>query len=136
MRILTLMIAASALASCTAGPQPAEYDAANAAKLQATLAGKVAGAPLTCLPTFRSNDMIRVSDDVAVFRDGPNRVYVNRLNGRCSGLGNPNYALVTKTIGASSACRGDIARVVDLATGMTVGSCSFGDFVPYTRARG
>lgn len=134
MRILTLIIAGSALASCTAGPQAAEYDAASAAKLQKTLAGKVAGPPISCLPSFRSTDMIRVGDDVAVFRDGRNRVYVNRLHGSCSGLGNPNYTLVTKTVSSSSVCRGDIARIVDLPTGMTVGSCSFGDFVPYTRA--
>ena len=134
MRILTLMITASAITSCTSGPQSAEYDAANAAKLQATLAGKVAGAAVSCLPSFRSNDMIRVGDDVAVFRDGRNRVYVNRLHGRCNGLGNPNYTLVTKTVSSSSVCRGDIARIVDLPTGMTVGSCSFGDFVPYTKA--
>ncbi len=134
MRILTCLIAASALASCSAGPQAAEYDAANAAKLQKTLAGKVAGKSQTCLPSYRSNDLIRVGDDVAVFRDGPNRVYVSQLRGRCSGLGNPNNALVTKTVGTSSICSGDIARVVDLTMRMTVGSCAFGDFVPYTKA--
>ena len=135
MRIPAYLIAAASLASCTAGPQSAAYDQANAAKLQQTLAGKVAGAPVSCLPSYRSNDLIRAGDDVAIFRDGPNRVYVNRLNGSCSGLGNQNYALVTKTVGSSSVCRGDIARIVDLSTGMTVGSCSFGDFVPYTSAR-
>ena len=30
-------------------------------------------------------------------------------------------------------CSGDIATVADLRTGMTVGSCTLGDFVPYTR---
>jgi hypothetical protein len=129
------LIAAAGLASCTAGPHSTAYDEANAAKLQRTLAGKTAGAAVSCLPSYRSNDLIRAGDDVAIFRDGPNRVYVNRLNGSCSGLGNSNYALVTKTIGSSSVCRGDIARIVDLATGMTVGSCSFGDFVPYSSAR-
>ena len=134
MRTLTLMIAASAVAACTSGPQSAEYDAADAAKLQRTLAGKVAGRPQTCLPSYRSNDLIRVGDDVAVFRDGPNRVYVSRLRRRCSGLGNPSNTLVTQTVGASSICSGDIARVVDLPMRVTVGSCAFGDFVPYTKA--
>jgi hypothetical protein len=31
-------------------------------------------------------------------------------------------------------CRGDISRVADVRTGMTVGSCAIGDFIPYTPA--
>ena len=30
-------------------------------------------------------------------------------------------------------CRGDIAQAVDRTANFPAGSCSFGDFVPYTR---
>ena len=70
-----------------------------------------------------------------LFRDGPRRVYRNELLGNCSGVGDQNYALVTNSY-SGRLCRGDIAKVVDLQSGMMVGSCAIGDFVPYTTARG
>jgi hypothetical protein len=54
--------------------------------------------------------------------------------GSCSGLGSGHYALVTKQYG--QLCRGDIGQVMDLSTGMHVGSCVMGDFVPYVSPRG
>ena len=43
--------------------------------------------------------------------------------------------LVTRTSG-TGLCSGDIARVVDVSNGITVGSCALGEFVPYTGPRG
>jgi hypothetical protein len=40
---------------------------------------------------------------------------------------------VTRT-SSSQLCRGDIATVIDTSTRTPVGSCVFGDFVPYTVA--
>ena len=34
--------------------------------------------------------------------------------------------------GGTGLCRGEIAQVIDTSQGFTVGSCSIGDFVPYT----
>ncbi|MEO5773010.1 MAG: hypothetical protein ABIQ32_02690 [Sphingomicrobium sp.] len=133
MRSMSILIAAAILASCSTAPQPGAYDARDQARLQQLLAGKTAGRAITCLPSYRSSDMIRISDDVVAFQDGPGRVYVSNLRGSCSGLSDPSYALVTNTIGSGSLCSGDIARVVDLTTHMTVGSCALGDFIPYTR---
>jgi len=42
---------------------------------------------------------------------------------------------VTRTYGTAELCRGDIGQVVDLMNHFTVGSCVFGDFIPYTRPR-
>jgi hypothetical protein len=39
-------------------------------------------------------------------------------------------ALVTKNFGPQL-CRGDLATVVDNSSGMSVGACSLGDFIPY-----
>jgi hypothetical protein len=135
MRNLSLIIfSAAALAACSTGPQPRAHDANAEAKLQQVLAGKVAGRPVDCLPTFSNADMVRIDDDTVLFREGPNRIYRNEMGGTCSGLGSPNYALVTTSHGGGRICRGDLARIVDTTTGITVGGCSVGAFVPYTKA--
>ena len=129
------LTAASALAGCATAPQaPMARSAEAEADLQRLLAGKSAGAPVNCLPAWRRNDMVVIDDNTVVFRDSASRSYRNDFRGGgCSQLGGGWYTLVTKTTG-SSLCSGDIAQVVDIKSGMTVGSCVLGDFVPYTRS--
>ena len=69
-------------------------------------------------------------DGTVAFKNG-RTVYVNHLLGECNGLKSGFYTLVTRSSG-SGLCRGDIARVADVSTGMIVGSCAVGDFIPYT----
>ena len=133
MRSLSLLMLGAMLASCSTAPQPTR-SAKGEQRLQELLAGKVAGPPTSCLPTYRSNDMIVIDENTVAFRDGTSRVYVNHLQGGCSNLGSGGYALVTRTT-SSSLCRGDIAHVTDLQNGITVGSCALGDFVPYSKPR-
>ena len=138
MRSLFLLSAAAvvSLGACTTAPQPETRSAKAEAQLQKLLAGKVAGRPVTCLPHYNSRDMVVIDDNTLLFRAGSNRVYRNDLmGGGCSPLGSGFYALQTKTSGAGL-CRGEIAQVVDVANGITVGSCVIGDFVPYTGPRG
>ena len=135
MRYFVPLLVGLAVGSCAA-PPPAETAAQVArqqAKLASLTAGKVAGAPVSCLPSYRQNDMITIDENTIAFREGRNRVYVNHLNGGCSNLESGHYALVTHPLG-SQLCRGDIAQVVDLFNHITVGSCVIGDFVPYTMA--
>jgi hypothetical protein len=135
MRTLPLLlVAAAALGSCTtASPEELAAQAGrDQAKLASLTAGKVAGAPMSCLPSYRSNHMTVVNENVIAFRDGQKRVYINHMQGGCMGLAAGRNALVTQTTG-SSLCRGDIAQVLDTASRMNIGSCVFGDFVPYTR---
>jgi hypothetical protein len=80
--------------------------------------------------------MVVVDERTILYRDGSNRVWRNDMNGPCSGLGRPGTAIVTRQFGGSGLCRGEIAQVVDTVGGFTVGSCSFGDFVPYTGRNG
>ncbi|MDQ3246047.1 MAG: hypothetical protein M3Q52_03980 [Pseudomonadota bacterium] len=135
MRIMPLPIIAATLASCSTAPQAPVYNARAEAELQKALIGKVAGAPLDCLQRSRTQDMIRIDGNTILFRDGRNRIYRNEINGVCDGLDRSSTALVTRNLGGGGQlCRGDIAQVVDTSTGMTVGSCSLGDFVPYTRS--
>ena len=130
-----LLIAAAGLAGCSTAPdQIAAENARAEAKLQQHLVGRVPGKPQDCLHPLRSQDMIRIDDDTLLFRDGSRRIYRNELSGSCNGLASSNYALVTNSYGGNGRlCRGDIARMVDLTSGMTVGGCAIGEFVPYSR---
>lgn len=132
MRHLMLLPVIAALAGCaaSAGDQPRSPQAQQ--QLDRYLAGKVAGPPQACLATFRRDDMITIDERTILFRDGANRVYRNDPPGGCNGLGRPGIALVTRSFGTSQLCRGDIAHTADLTAGFTVGSCTLGDFVPYT----
>ena len=136
MRVISLMLIATAMASCTTAPPQPTRTAAKQQEFQKLLEGKVAQRPISCLPHYRSNDMRVIDDDTIAFRDGSRRVYVAHMNGGCSNLASGSYALVTRVAGSPDLCRGDIARVVDTLNGVTVGSCSFGDFVPYQKAGG
>ena len=134
-RLSLLLLAAAATASCnTVPPSPSTAQiAANQAHLQELTAGKVAQAPISCLPHHRANDMVVVDESTVAFKDG-GRVYVAHMNGPCSNLGGPGYALLTRTTGTADLCRGDIAQVVDTSAHITVGSCVFDHFTPYSPA--
>lgn len=132
MRIPALLLIASAVGSCTtAPPGPVQMTAAEQAQLAQLTAGKVAGPPISCLQHYQTDDMITVNESTIAFRHGRSRVYLNGMQGGCPNL-RPPYALLTKSTTAQL-CRGDIAEVVDTSTHMTVGSCVFGDFIPYTK---
>jgi len=135
MRVISLLLAGGLLASCTTAPQPTARAADKQAELAQLLAGKVAQRPISCLPHYQAGDMRVIDEDTIAFRDGAARTFVARMNGGCSNLGSGGTALVTHQFGTADLCRGDIARVVDTLNGVTVGSCSFGDFTPYVRPR-
>ena len=77
--------------------------------------------------------MVVIDDNTVAFRHTGSRVYVNNFRNDCPRLGTGWYALVTKRTG-STLCSGEIAQVVDTSSGITVGSCVLGEFVPYTRS--
>jgi hypothetical protein len=109
--------------------------AAGEQHLQKLLAGKTAGAPTSCLPNYRSSDMVVIDNNTVVFRDGGRRVWRSEMRGGCNQLGSSFYTIVTRSFGGRGPCGGDIAEIADLTSGVTVGSCVWGDFVPYTPAR-
>ena len=136
MRYFAPLLIGLAVSSCTAAPPSAEtsaFAARQQARLAALTAGKIAGPALSCLPSYRRNDMIVIDENTIVFRDGSRRLYVNHMNGGCNGLEYGNNALVTRTT-STQLCRGDIAEVLDTAARIPIGGCVFGDFVPYTTA--
>ncbi|HKC02651.1 MAG TPA: DUF6491 family protein [Sphingomicrobium sp.] len=133
MRRISLLLIGGGLMACatTAAVQPTRSAKAQE-QYDQLLAGKVAGKPVSCLPTFNQNDMVVIDEQTIAFRQGRGRVYVNHMQGSCNSLGG-TYALVTKQFGNAELCRGDIGQVVDLQNHFTVGSCVFGDFVPYSK---
>jgi hypothetical protein len=132
MRTIPLLLTAAALTSCTTQPPAPTRTAEGQAKFQRLTAGKIAGKPMDCLPHYRTNEMVTIDDQTIAFRQG-GRVYVNHLINECNGLDNGFYTLVTTSHG-NGLCRGDISKVSDIRTGMTVGACAIGTFVPYTTA--
>jgi hypothetical protein len=135
MRSISLLVGAGVLASCTTAPPPNSMRSAHGQQqFEQLLAGKVAQAPLNCLPPLQGNDMRVIDQETLIFRSpGGSRVYLAHMpGGGCTNLtdGGP-YTLVTKLRGSSTLCHGDIAQVVDTMSHTMVGSCVFGDFVPY-----
>jgi hypothetical protein len=133
MRNIALIVAGAGLAACSTAPQPVVRSADKQAEYAKLIEGKVAGPPTSCLPSYNADDMRVIDDNTVVFRQGANRVYVAHLKGGCPNLGRGGYAMVTRQFGSGALCNGQIATVVDTGSGMTVGSCVFGDFTPYTR---
>jgi hypothetical protein len=135
-----LMTAAAPLiASCApadAGqPGAAALTPKQTATLDKQLGGKVAGAPEKCLPTFRTNEAIRVSDNILLYRSGGNLVYRNDLKASCPGLARDSDIMVIKQFG-SQICNGDFFHLVDRSSGIRGPTCVFGDFVPYRKPAG
>lgn len=133
MRNILFPLVAVALAGCAMAPQPtAVMDERAQARLSQLLAGKVAGPPQSCLPGYRSRDMVVIDDRTIAFRESPGRVWVMNPRNACNLLSSGPHALVTRTP-TTQMCSGDIGQVVDTLSGATVGSCVMGDFIPYTR---
>ena len=128
---LTILASTAVLASCATTEQPQQRSPKALAELASYLDGRVPGKPVSCLPSFRRDDMVVIDENTILFRDGANRVWRNDLKGPCNNLGRPGTALLTRQF-SSSLCSGEIAQVIDTAGGFTVGSCSLGEFVPYT----
>lgn len=137
MRNLPLvLVAAVAAASCSTAPEQLTRSAEGQREYEQLVAGKVAGPPQACLASFNSRDMVVIDEQTIAYRNGGGRVFINHLRGPCSNLGR-NTALITRSFGSDETCSGDIAQVADLTgSGMVVGSCSFGEFIPYTAPRG
>jgi hypothetical protein len=136
MRGISLLVVGIAAASCAASAQQPARTAKSETTYQRLLAGKVARAPISCLPTRKANDMVVIDENTIAFKDGSSRVYINHPQGACNQLGQGHTALVSKQFGQNGPCRGDVAQVVDTLSGMTLGSCALGDFTPYVRQAG
>ena len=134
-----IILAASALtlsllAACApvdSTPQPLTDK--QSVVLSKQLAGKVAGEPQNCINDFNNTNLVRVSDDILLYRVSSRLVYENRLRYSCPGLARDNDIIVTEQFG-SQQCRGDIIKLVDRLGGIPGPFCTLGEFVPYRKA--
>ena len=104
-------------------------------ELADALAGRVAGAPVKCIPTYRADDMQIIDDWTILFKDG-RTIYLQNPRGGCPGIGNHRNILVSRPMPSSQLCGGDIQQLFDPTSGIGGGACVFSDFVPYTRPAG
>lgn len=132
MRPAAFLIIAASASACAASAMTETRSPKAEKRLVSELQGKVAGAPISCLPPLRGRDMIVIDDNTVLFREGRRKVYRNDPPGGCSPMGFGGYTLVTRST-SSQLCRGDIVQVTDLRNGIIAGSCALGDFVPYER---
>lgn len=135
LRMAPLLVAGAAmLASCNAAGSVQESRSPKAQReLADALAGRTAGRAVRCVPAYRANEIQIIDDWTILYRDG-RTTYVQNPPGGCRGIGIGSYTLVTRQVGTSELCEGDINQLVDLRTGFNGGSCVFGPFVPYSKA--
>jgi len=133
-RFPRIAAAAALMAGCTQAPPPPQ-GVQGSARLQQLLAGKVAGAPINCIPGFRAGGAPSfVTPTQAVFVVNPSLVYVSDVQGSgCEDAADPSNILVTKSSGALGLCQGDTMRILDLQTKVIKGACTLSEFVPYRR---
>ena len=124
---LAIMVFASA---CAAKPLSERTPQAEAALTQA-LAGRVAGAPQSCIALFGMG-ATRIIDRRTILFEGPGGViWRNDIPQACAGLA-PDRAIVTRT-STGMLCSGDIVRIIDPPSATTFGSCGLGKFTPYRK---
>lgn len=136
---VTLLFTAPLLAGCapagTAEPGAAALTPKQAETLDKQLAGKIAGEPIRCLPSYRTTDTIRVSDNILLYRASGNLVYRNDLRSSCPGLARDSDIMVVRQYGTGT-CSGDFFHLVDRSSGIRGPTCVFGEFVPYRKPAG
>jgi hypothetical protein len=134
---LSLILAVGAtglLMACSTAPAEQARSPRAAKELADALAGRVAGPPQRCISNFPQVEVQVIDDWTILYREG-STVYVQNPQGGCPGIGIGSRTLVTRQVGTSQMCQGDINQAVDLHTGIGGAPCVFGPFVPYTKSR-
>lgn len=130
MRALALV--AVAAATLAAAPSLAAREKLSGEdQLAKLLAGREAGAPVSCIPLHATRDT-RVINGTAIVYDAGGTIYVNRP--RNAADLNDDDIMVTDLYGASL-CRKDIVRMHDRVGFWYNGFIGLGDFVPYRKVK-
>ena len=130
---VTSIVTASLLTACApVDSTPVPLTEKQSATLSKQLVGKVAGKPVNCISDMQATHLIRVSDDILLYRVSSRLVYENRLRYSCPGLARDDDIIVSEQFG-SQKCSGDLIRLVDRSSGIQGPACSLGDFVPYRK---
>jgi len=100
------------------------------AQLERALAGRVAGAPVSCIDLRRVQSS-QIIDDTAILYRAGSTIYVNRPDNGADSLSR-NDTMVTR-LPTSRLCSVDTVTMVDPVSGTFMGVVFLGDFVPYRR---
>lgn len=130
MRVL-LILPVLLAASCSAGMAADPVRTAKAeTRLSEMLAGKVAGETRSCIRQLDAREQRVIDARTIIYRTGRNRLYRTEIED-CPRLSN-HSTLIRRTI-STNICSGEIFEVRDSGTGMSYGSCTFGEFTEYRR---
>jgi hypothetical protein len=135
MRLRTAIVPIICLAALASVPIAArdKPDHDPEAKLAKMLEGRTAGAPTECISRYPSMSSTTIERTGIVYQVG-NTLYVSRFERGCPEL-DSFRVLVIKTP-SNQLCRGDVADVVETPPSASwVGSCTFGKFTPYAKAK-
>ncbi|MBQ0770863.1 hypothetical protein [Parasphingorhabdus sp.] len=129
--IFALPIAILLAAPAVSG-EAIELSEQQQAKLDKRLEGRTAGEPQSCISMNDQRNMTVISDDILIFgsRRNAKTIYVNKPYGGCRNAAN---SILSYSRPTSSLCKGEIIKLIDSASRIEMGSCAFGDFVPYTK---
>lgn len=117
------------LAGCAGSYEPTPLTDKQTVALDKALAGKVAGAPQSCINREPQTNLSVISNNMLLYRVSRKLIYQNRLIGSCNGL-TFGDTIIVRSYG-SQMCRGDFATTANLQSGITTGACALGDFIPY-----
>lgn len=131
MKRLASLMAGAALALGATSATAADQAEKGEARLAKMLEGRVAGEPVRCITTFRSNQP-QIIPRVALVQDEGETIYVSRP-------ANPRSLdsfdiLVIDRFSPSRLCVEDRMRTIDRSSGMLTGIVFLEEFVPYTKA--
>jgi hypothetical protein len=121
-----LLLATAATGAATEQKRP-QTDEARIAK---ALNGLTPGKPQRCLRSDRVSDTRGFEGEI-LFVEGRNKVWRNKTRGSCNGLARDDIP-VFRTFGREY-CSSDLVQTRSRTGGMMTGSCSLGEFVPYTK---
>jgi hypothetical protein len=129
MRKLIAALAVSALALSAASSVDAKAKKTGEEQLAEILKGRVAGTPVSCVNTWRNDDMSIVDNTAIVYRDG-RTIYVNRTQNP-ENLDWSDILVIHKQTG-NQLCKLDRVSTIDRTGGYFTGVVFLTDFVPYT----
>ena len=126
------------LAACTQTPAETARAAQSAQAAQVgldkALAGLTRGETASCIPaSYPRTASTQAFGSTILYRVSRNLVYRTDTSGGCEGIARGDI-LVTREM-QGRPCRGDIATTVQPVSRTFSGSCSFGDFTEYRRAK-
>lgn len=121
-----LLVAGTTAQAADKKPTRAEKNEARFAEL---LKGRTAGKPVSCLPSFQTNDL-EVIDGVAMVYGKGDTIYVARPTNPQS-LRWDDVVVINRVGG--QLCHTDIIRTVDRMNGFTTGVVILEPFVPYKK---